>query len=145
MVKYLNNHPDKFTRLSPPILISFMQQYAALYTELVNIILICGSPNILEVILNFVALWVIADIDDQYSEALQDFTLKKALRHKPVITNKSKDIPFKNRNCKGKAIRIYYILNRIMYISFYYYFTPFLTVLLTYIVGNPPKAGAAEE
>ena len=64
MIKYQNNHSSLFTKQIPPFMIAVMQFSAAMYTEIVNLLLICGSNTVYAIIINFIALWVIADIDD---------------------------------------------------------------------------------
>lgn len=43
MLKYLSNHPDDFHNLMMPYLVVQMQIISCLFTEIVNIILICGQ------------------------------------------------------------------------------------------------------
>ena len=52
------------------IIVSLMQFSIAFGTELVNILLICTSNNVKDVIMNFIALGVIAEIDDIYAKRL---------------------------------------------------------------------------
>ena len=53
-----------------------MQITIALFTEIVNVLLICAQSTVLNSILNFVALVVIAEIDDYYAASLKLFPLK---------------------------------------------------------------------
>ena len=64
MIKYSNNHSSEFKRKTAPLMISILQYTSAMFTEGINICLICGSSTVLDVVLNFVALCCIADIDD---------------------------------------------------------------------------------
>ena len=98
--------------------------------------MICSQSAVIDVILNFVALACIAQIDDLYASSLHNFKLVKALDSPPVKLRNSKDIIWKKVSCYRKLIRIIYVVFRAVYISFYYYFTPFITIGITYFVGK---------
>ena len=88
----------------------------------------------MDCVLNFIALGAIAQIDSIYSQSLQKFPLKKALEEPLDIKRTSKDIPFKSRKFLSKCIRIIYKLYRVLYVTGYYYFTPYATPVITYLI-----------
>jgi len=49
-----------------PLWICFMQGTAAIFTEVICLILIQGQREIMEVIMNYIALGIIADIDNLF-------------------------------------------------------------------------------
>lgn len=61
------------------VMISLMQFSGALATEIINIILICTQDSVKDVIMNFIALGVIAEIDDIYAKTLYQNRIKKEL------------------------------------------------------------------
>lgn len=73
MMKYLANHNSKtgekvsyFTETSAPMLVALMQFFGGVFTETINILSICILDNPKEVIMNFIALGVISEIDNYY-------------------------------------------------------------------------------
>jgi hypothetical protein len=113
-----------------------MQLIGALFTEIINIILICGQETIMDTIVNFIALGVIAEIDNYYYDALATSPFKQAVEEPLKVSHTSKSLPFEDRPRSGKCLRFNYRLIRIWYISAYYYFTPFLTPIITYLVAG---------
>ena len=111
-----------------------MQFTAAVFTELVNIVMICMQETIMDIVLNFIALGTIAQIDSIYSGALSDVPLKGAFEERLPIEHSSKTIPFCKRTNFGKLTHLSYKLWRIAYVSVYYYFTPYSTPLITYMI-----------
>ena len=67
MIKFYNNHPDKFINKTAPVIIPLMQLSAAIFTEFINILLICSTTKTMNIIKEFIALGVIAQIDDFYA------------------------------------------------------------------------------
>jgi hypothetical protein len=53
-----------------------MQLCGALFTEIINICVICNQEKIMDVIMNFIALGAIAEIDNYYLDALVHCPLK---------------------------------------------------------------------
>lgn len=49
-----------FDNLLPPLLISWMQFSSALLTEVMNLFLLTGQTNILDVIMNYIAVLIIS-------------------------------------------------------------------------------------
>ena len=60
MLRYLNNHPEEFDYILQPCLVALMQASGAMFTEIINIGLLCGQDTIIDSIINFVALGAIA-------------------------------------------------------------------------------------
>ena len=89
MMKFIANHnslsPGQdlestyFSGTWAPMLVAIMQFFGAVFTETINILAICYLENTKEVIMNFIALGVIAEIDNYYLSALHPSELKKRL------------------------------------------------------------------
>lgn len=112
-----------------------MQFSGTIFTEVINICLICAQTTTMDVIMNFIALGVIAEIDDFYAGSLTEFPLKNALEEPPKIKISSKSIPFKQRDGFNKFVRVFYRTLRVCYASYYFYFMAFTVVPITYVLG----------
>jgi hypothetical protein len=97
-----------FSGVFAPLFIAIMQFLGAFVTEIINILVICSSPTIMEVIMNFIALGAIAEIDNYYLGALPVCELKDALGNSMKVSKKSGEIKFRERNIKSKVARIIY-------------------------------------
>ena len=65
--KYLAENADKFSARLAPFFIAQMQILGAIFTELMNLCLICGQNDIMSCIMNFIALGCISQIDNFYA------------------------------------------------------------------------------
>ena len=81
--------------------VALMQFLGALFTETINLLLICSLENTKEVIMNFIALGVIAEIDNYYFLALPSSNLTKRLDEPFEIKIKSKSLKFMDRDLKS--------------------------------------------
>jgi hypothetical protein len=113
-----------------------MQFFGAALTETINILSICALENSKEVIMNFIALGIIAEIDNYYLSALPPSALKDRLNEPFAIKAKTKEIDFAGRDLKSKLVRLIYRGYRFIEVAVYYYFTPFSVVFITYLVGG---------
>jgi len=144
MMKFISNHNhlasenDKpyFTETAAPMLVALMQFSGAFLTESINIVSICSLENSKEVIMNFIALGVIAEIDNYYLSALPPSDLKERLEQPFPIKNLSGKIRFWDRNYKTKIVCCIYKIIKIFEVSIYYYFTPFIVLILTYLIAG---------
>jgi hypothetical protein len=66
-------------RRVPMLTLGVMQLIGAVGTEIVNITLICQQTNAQDIIMNFIALGVIAEIDDIYANTLYNNTFKNRI------------------------------------------------------------------
>lgn len=61
-----------------PLIINLMQLTAGVFTEFINIRLLCAQDNVMDTVLNFFALSVIKEIDNLFAESLpEELPLKK--------------------------------------------------------------------
>jgi hypothetical protein len=80
--------------------------------------------------MNFIALGVIAEIDNFYLQALPSSALKTRLGEPTPIKTTSRDFEKKERDCKSKWVRVTYRFFRVIEVAFYFYFTPFTVIFL---------------
>lgn len=66
-----NREKPKYTFMTyyPAMFIPLLQLITALFTEGVSLFLIANSMTVMDVVMNFVALAIIADIDNMFSDA----------------------------------------------------------------------------
>lgn len=90
--------------------------------------------------MNFIALGAIAEVDDYYAGALYFCPLKQelevALYFEPSNVGGGKHRKFKVKTGKERVLTVLYKSYRILYVSFYYYFNPYIAVAITYLIGG---------
>jgi hypothetical protein len=105
MMKYLANHHNQFSGILGPLLIALMQFIGAFFTEIINILVICSLPTIMEIIMNFIALGAISEIDNYYLASLAICPLKSALETPLKISRTSKNFAtFSSRPWKTRIV-----------------------------------------
>lgn len=74
-----NREKPKYTFMTyyPAMFIPILQLFTALFTEGVSLFLIANSTTVMDVVMNFVALAIIADIDNMFSDNSQDPHMKR--------------------------------------------------------------------
>ncbi len=124
-----------FDNVLPPLLIAFMQFSSALLTEVMNLFLLTGQTDILAVITGYIAVMIISEIDNTYLEAIRDVTLKKIMSNGEDFQPKYVQgfIHHSERNCCNKCMFIGLKTVKLFYNSVYFYFFPFLVILLNYV------------
>lgn len=60
-----------FSHRLPPLLICLMQLLASCITEIMNILVICSSGTVMDVVMDYIALEIIACIDNIYADAVR--------------------------------------------------------------------------
>lgn len=110
-----------------------MQFVSSLLVECLNTFVVAGQQSIRGCVGNFVAVIVISEIDNIYISALNDPTLGRiqaADDFKPKIVYSQ--VNWLDRNKTNKCQFVFYRLVRGFYISFYFYFFPFVTLIISY-------------
>ncbi len=102
MMKFLANHncllssdptvKRSFSGSVAPLMVALMQFFGAVFTEAINIVSICSLGDTKEVIMNFIALGVIAEIDNYYLTALPPSALRCRIEEPFEIKRKSGEI-----------------------------------------------------
>lgn len=78
-MKFAQNHPWKFDNYFIAWLSGFLQASMVLYVETVNYIALLTNLSHLDIVMNFLALVVIADFDDFFYGALFDNEYKDVI------------------------------------------------------------------
>ena len=71
MMIYVCNHPWKFRFASIAFIIGLTQMCMVLFVETINVFILCANSTIMDIIMNFLALVVIADFDNMFAVTLK--------------------------------------------------------------------------
>ena len=130
MIKYFNNHPENFAKGTyAPFYIALMQLLGCIIAELLNIWLVCREDSVKDTLMNYIALGVIAEIDDIYGNSIQNDKLKDLIDCKIEVTNTWSSVT--ERSYGAWTVRTIYKVLRFFYISVYFYFMPFMSIILS--------------
>ena len=106
MLKYFNNHQELFQNAWMPFLICLMQLTSGVIAEMINFLMLCSRTSVEWCITFFVAFRVLVNVDNIYYEAMPETHLKEEVNEPLPVFRKSKHLPFRQRNKKGKCIYI---------------------------------------
>jgi hypothetical protein len=99
--------------------------------------MLTGQREQFDVIVNFIAIKIISEIDNIFLEGISDVILIKITEPEdgeewqPKIVYAK--VPFNQRGCWNGFMFFIYKLFKIVYNSVYFYFFPFLCILLNFI------------
>ena len=175
MMKYSLNHQWKFVHWTFAYLAGFMQTISAVCVELCNFVVIVTSIEIIDIVMNFMALVVISEFGQYFYSAYTEKELKAVIIDKKyenfliIQTTTSFEsrakipgnevepqscetkpgehqdmnktqvpqyirINFSDRKWYDKLLYLVYRLLRTLYVSFWFYFMPFLVIIASYVV-----------
>lgn len=114
-------------------LVAIMQFTAAMATEILNIIELSNSESYKDIISNVLIFGIITTIDDLFAQAWRN-TFAGALQQNgklrfSKIKGEELDV---NKNCLHKLGYFIYKTFRCIYESFYFYFMPYVILLMIY-------------
>ena len=131
-MKFVSNHPKKFDF---PLVVYFLgcgQVTCAIMSEFVNIIVLINREEVYYCISVFVALTALIDLQWMFFDTMTGLDQQNVLfevfedDNQPKIENRNKDIKFSERPLKWKIARIIYKFFRGFYVTFIFYWTPFI-------------------
>ena len=79
MQKYAMNHPWKFENWKKGYFVGFCQMFILLAVEFVNLVVLLSNETIMDTLMNFLALVIIADFDDYMFQTIKTLPLSKLL------------------------------------------------------------------
>ena len=166
MMKYAVNHPFKFNSFVMAWFCGFMQYTSSLGVELSNIGVILGANDTISIVFNFIAVAIIAEFDNYVFDSMKNENFKHIVDERftkpafPVIHTTSKKCKEnekgKIRDANGKRyllkikigsrswtnlffFAIYKVL-RAFYVSMFYYFLPFITIIMSTLLPTYRRA-----
>ena len=166
MMKYAVNHPTRFNSFAMAWICGFMQMTSSLGVELSNIGVILGANDTISIVFNFIAVAIIAEFDNYVFDSMKAETLKHIVDERftkpafPIIHTSSKKCKDsekgKIRDADGKRYKLkinmkdrsycnlvfffLYKMLRMFYVSLFYYFLPFLTIILSTLLPTFKRA-----
>jgi MFS-type transporter involved in bile tolerance (Atg22 family) len=72
-------------------LVGFMQLFGAIFTEALNIQLICSTKDMSDIVMNFVQFGIIAHIDNLYAQSLKNSFLMNVLNNSSIEINSNEE------------------------------------------------------
>ena len=115
-------------------MVAMMQMLSAMIVEGINMAVLIGQNSTYACILNFVSMLVISQIDDIYISSLSEGTfdrIQDSENWQPKIVYPQ--VEWVNRSSGNKLLFMFYRVVRGYYISFYFYFFPFLSLVFSYL------------
>ena len=79
MMKYAVNHRWKFTEYKIAFLAGFLQASMVILVECVNFMAIITNYEIIEIVMDFLALVVIAEFDDFFYETVSEYDIVEVI------------------------------------------------------------------
>ena len=122
----------------PAFLIALMQFLIALSTEIISMLTLNGQREIFDVIANFIAIKAISEIDNIFISGQTDYILQKITEPGENEDNWTpkriyNKIDFLERGYIDRILFSFYKLMKLLYNSFYFYFFPFVIILLNIV------------
>ena len=108
MMKFANNHHFLFRRWGVAYIVGFTQLSLVVMVELINVVILVTNNTIMDTLMNFLALVIIADFDDYYISTVKDQFISKLLEDgkftwSPVDENGDK---LQEENDKGEMVDV---------------------------------------
>lgn len=156
MMKYVTNHSYKFESPGTAFSSAFIQFIVTSLIEIVNVGVLLCTDDTLSLIGNFVSLVIIGEFDEYVFASMKDESFKllvdrefaekvfeiahttsKKATEQDLSTVKDDSGEFRplkvtmgSRSCGNKFMYIVYKINRAYFVSIYFYFLPFLSMLV---------------
>ena len=90
-MKHALNHPWKFRNWKVAFLIGFLQAMIIVLVETVNLAVLLTNNTILDIIMNFLALVIIAEFDDYFFMTVRNEPLGKLIQQGDVNVGEDKE------------------------------------------------------
>lgn len=136
-MKFTYYRTGGWNRRFPQFVIAFMQLSGAVFTELINIILICSQDTSKEIIMNLLAFSVIAEIDDFYAGTLKNSLMVHLIEEGKInfgqLGRDNRDPLQVNKATTSKILFGFYRTMQTLYDALYFYFAAYLTFLFTFV------------
>ena len=91
MMKFSSNHPWKFDDYTEGYFVGLLQATVVLSVEMVNIAVLNTNHTIMDVLMNFLALVIIADFDDYFFMTVKNDKMAKLISDGELELEEGKD------------------------------------------------------
>lgn len=141
-IKLIIHKVKPWKKVVPMMCVALMQFVSSLLTEFLNILLICSMTDLSDIIVNCVQFQMIAQIDDFYAGSQKNSFLLNLMRNSSLeicwTAEDKKRVEEKIVTLYHKVffvgMKILYKAIRIFYSAVYFYFTPYLVVILSFVI-----------
>lgn len=138
MMKYSVNHWGNFRNPKIAFSIGFMQMFGGIATEICCMIYLASITDTINTVIKFIALGNIAKVDDFYAGALSGDYVLKGKVSMPIKNHRSDfsdpEKPDQQRTIMQWFFRFIYKFFRMFNVCLMYYFMPFWTLFIPYLM-----------
>ena len=150
MMRYVVLYPGQFHEAGSlfALLVCALKVLGAFYAELINIWKMGQQDNIEDIVKDFIAFGIIAEIDNVVARGIKDLDVEKQINEFPIIYDSNDDhktvmqILSEKQNMTTSqyalkvAILCFYKVFDLLYVTVYFYFFPFSILILVFLFGN---------
>jgi len=134
MMKYAVNHYQNFTNVHIAFFVASAHTVISLGIEVTVIMVLCSFSNSLKVIMGYVALSAIANIPKFFFGSLSQHKMLTCAGHKLDIKIYRRDNLTRLAPFGIKVMRFIQKTLRTFYVSFAYYFMPYVALIISFIL-----------
>ena len=149
-MRYVVLYPGQFHEAGSlfALLVCALKVLGAFYAELINIWKMGQQDNIEDIVKDFIAFGIIAEIDNVVARGIKDLDVEKQINEFPIIYDSNDDhktvmqILSEKQNMTTSqyalkvAILCFYKVFDLLYVTVYFYFFPFSILILVFLFGN---------
>lgn len=139
MMKYVVNHHEDFHSPYMPFIFGFFSMVLSIFVEINVMIILTALPDVLGIIVRYIALSTIANVPRYYFASLVDSEVAKATSGKNISITKFRHMkPLENAPRSIKCMRVVYKFCRVLFCAVGFYFMPFLAIIFNFrfMVGS---------
>jgi hypothetical protein len=162
-MKFALNHPYKFQYYQFAWLSGLLYCTSVLAVEIASIGIVVAAPDTIDIIFNFISLVILAQFDDYVYTSMKNESFKKLLEqeftqhacvishttskkcregeliqdrdpHSDFVMYRPLKVVFSSRSRTNKVLYVVYKGMRTFYVSVFYYFLPFLSIVMSCIL-----------
>ena len=130
MLRFANNQIKDTNARNVMIFITMMKIGSSVFTEIANILLISTEDNTLDIIKDFVALFVIAEIDSIYAKTMKNNSMREGIEGRILTYQESLGEKARVGLCYHMWRPVYAMFKH-TYVCIYFYFMPFLVPVIS--------------
>ena len=138
MMKYVTNHREDFSNPNYAFFVALMQSLGGMGSEVFCIIFLCSLTDPITILIRFIAFASIGKIDNWYASALdpnhrlcRESDPLKVKNHRFEVQraeDEGEKKGEKSQTCEKFILRFIYKTVRIVYVSFIFYFLPYMAL-----------------
>ena len=143
MLLYYIKFHDNFFHKGQVAAVPLMQMSMVIVVEVICILEVCVSSTVIAVLFNFIALGIIAQIDDIYTSSLGSNKLNDHFSDDDIHFKRDPSAHPRDSKCVDAMFKFGIFLLKWFYQAIYFYFFPFMVVVFTFAWGVTTKEEGA--